>query len=76
MKNLSPAAKAVLDAAYEAWVTRDDPQSIAAAALRAVADRVVPEQKPWHRKSDAFAAKHQVRCKLLAIATELENSND
>jgi len=34
---LSPAAKAVLDAALELWVTRDSPPSIAAAALRAAA---------------------------------------
>ena len=32
---LSPAAQAVLEASHEAWVTKDDPISIAAAALRA-----------------------------------------
>lgn len=34
---LSPAAQAVSDASQEAWVTKDDPWSIAAAALRAAA---------------------------------------
>jgi hypothetical protein len=38
MTNLSPAAQAVLDAAFVPWETIDTPQSIAAAALRAVAD--------------------------------------
>ena len=33
---LSPSAQAVLDAAHEAWVTKDDPRSIAAAVLRAL----------------------------------------
>jgi hypothetical protein len=37
---LSPAAQAVLDAAHEAWITKDDAPSIAAAALRAAADQV------------------------------------
>ena len=36
---LSPAANAVDEAAYNAWVTKDAPQPIAAAALRAAADR-------------------------------------
>jgi len=33
---LSPSAQAVLDAAHEAWVTKDDPRNIAAAVLRAL----------------------------------------
>jgi hypothetical protein len=36
MTNLSPAAQAVLDAAFAPWETTDTPESIAAAALRAV----------------------------------------
>ena len=32
---LSPAANAINDASYNAWVTRDNPTSIAVAALRA-----------------------------------------
>jgi hypothetical protein len=38
MTNLSPAAQAVLDAAFVPWETIDTPQSIAAAALRAVSE--------------------------------------
>lgn len=37
MTELSPAAEAVLDAAFEPWETRDAPSSIAAAALRTAA---------------------------------------
>jgi hypothetical protein len=43
-----------------------------AAALRAAADQVVPEQRPWHRTVGEPAARHKVRCKLLALATELK----
>jgi hypothetical protein len=41
MTNLSPAAQAVLDAAYEdrPWMARVDSGDIAAAALRAAADQ-------------------------------------
>lgn len=35
MPGLSPAADAIHDAAYDAWITRDEPRSIAAATLRA-----------------------------------------
>ena len=61
---LSPAAQAVLDAAHEAWVTRDDPKSIAAAALRAAADQTFPD--------DRDTETELIRSDLLAIATELE----
>ena len=54
-----------------AWSLERD---VAAAALRAAADQVVPEQKPWNRTSHASAAKHQARCDLLAIAAELDPS--
>jgi hypothetical protein len=71
MTDLSPQAQAVLDAAYEAWITRDDSRSIAAAALRAAADQVVPNASPRDRASwSPFAS--QIRAELLAIATELE----
>jgi len=68
---LSPAAQAVLDAAMEAWYTKDDAPSIAAAALRAVADQVVPIEHElindcWYEKSDL------IRKELLTIAAELE----
>jgi hypothetical protein len=71
MTELSPAAQAVLDAAAFA-----EPgfQSSIAAALRAAADQVVPEQKPWNRTSHASAAKHQARSEILAIAAELDPS--
>ncbi len=40
MSELSPAAQAVLDAAFDSWQSTDTPASIAAAALRAVADQL------------------------------------
>ena len=78
------AAQAVMDAAFPAY---DDIQSnvvtgeqhaglIAAAAIRAAADQVVPEEKllrgdqRWMFEHDA---RQVSRNKLLAIATELEN---
>ena len=64
---LSPAAQAVLDA-Y--WETFNAPLEGAihrplAAALRAIADQVVPVN--GSRKNN------EIRAELLAIATELEN---
>ena len=76
MADLSPAAQAVLDAAHEAWVTRDDPQGIAAAVLRAAADQVVPDEPDYMRAAVAsqdWWDKHDlIRSKLLTLATELE----
>ena len=67
MSELSPAAEAVLDAALPHVVHR---YSIAA-ALRAVADQVVP--KFWHEDNDIYGETMQeVRENLLAIAAELE----
>ena len=73
MAPLSPAAQAVLDAYLDDWAASpwSDGQCLAA-ALRAAADQVVPEMKPWLRTSGASAAKHDVRQHLLAIAVELE----
>ena len=79
MTELSLAAQAVRDAAFEPWQSTDTPESIAAAVLRAAADQVVPLQLPpeldtqrptvaWH----AWDAEQQARFALLAIATELE----
>ena len=57
---LSPAAQAVKDAAYEAWYTKDEPRSIAAAALRAAADQVViklagfGQESAWYLKEIAI----------------------
>ena len=72
---LSPAAQAVLTAFGTHPIRADhiaeDLVPALAAALCAAADQVVPDQKPWHRTSDASAAKHSVRLDLLAIAAEL-----
>jgi hypothetical protein len=74
MTKLSPAAQAVLDAAMASAIQNlhGTYERDIAAALRAAADQVVPEQKPWNRTSHASAAKHQARCELLAIAAELD----
>jgi hypothetical protein len=75
MSELSPAAQAVLDAAFDPWQSTDTPASIAAAALRAAADQVLPEEplyggdQRWMFERDARQA---CRKKLLAIAAELE----
>ena len=83
MTDLSLAAQAVLDAAFTPWETIDTPQSIAAAALRAVADQVVPENYDhWDGRDGEYWAGYElgqnernayVRSQLLAIADELEN---
>jgi hypothetical protein len=72
----SPAAQAVLDA-Y--WETFNAPLEGAihrplAAALRALADQVVPHpgRYPMSEYMEGLRnAKHDVRAKILAIATEL-----
>ena len=65
MTDLSPAAQAVLDAVqFELNAERHAPW-IAAAALRALADQVVP--------ANGSRKNNEIRAKLLAIATELEN---
>ena len=65
---LSPAAQAVLDAAYEVrpWMIRVDSGDIAAAALRAVAEQMSCYQSRKFLYSIADAMK------LHAIAAELE----
>jgi len=79
MSELSPAAQAILKAAYKAtrnpkWQTNFY-ASYTAAALRAAADQVVPEEplyggdQRWMFERDARQA---CRKKLLAIADELE----
>jgi hypothetical protein len=80
---LSPAAQAVRDAAFSAYWSAEqeapnDEGMIAAAALRAAADQVVPEEplyggdQRWMWERDARQA---CRKKLLAIAAELEGGN-
>lgn len=77
IKSLSPAAQAVLDAAT--FRHGCIPASIAAAALQAAADQVVPERLKGPTGSGfrwgAWAAKSGVRSKFLTIAAELEGIN-
>jgi len=76
MTNLSPAAQAVLDTMYE--VNMDfggENATLAAAALRAAADQVVPAEEDMplnlaHRLR--WDVMQSVRRQLLAIAAELE----
>jgi hypothetical protein len=78
MTNLSPAAQAVLDAANgrNSWGPDDilnESRWIAAAALRAAADQVVPQGGVFLMTASQDRIRHQ----LLAIAAELEAlSND
>jgi len=75
MTDLSPAAQAVLDAAFDPWQSTDTPASIAAAALRAAADQVVPSNALYARSCCEFVGE-QCRAQLLAIAAELEELPD
>jgi hypothetical protein len=83
MTKLSPAAQAVLDAMYEVNMDFDgENATLAAAALRAAADQVVPfaeitpqEDLESRREAMAWGMQHQAqltRHQLLAIAAELE----
>ena len=73
---LSPAAEAVLDAALPHQVHR----YAAAAALRALAEQVVPDidEPEWgacnemHCDIELFTDHQRKRANILAIATELE----
>jgi hypothetical protein len=70
---LSPAAQAVSDAAYKAWITEDRPSSIAAAALIAAADQPY-EVPPQYRGDDYWMYRRgveAVRDQSRAIAAEL-----
>lgn len=75
MTNLSPAAQAVLDAVEDDCIHPTDLHHIAAAALRAAADQVVPEPNDWDKDNFSIQAL-RLRCvlrdQLLAIAAELE----
>jgi hypothetical protein len=78
MTELSPAAKEVLHSFWDAPVSPARNCQIAA-ALRAAADQVVPEQlKEPHGTGfrwGGWAAEQGVRNKLLAIAAELDNTS-
>ena len=75
---LSPTAQAVLDAYYTESDLRDREVTcgeMLAAALRAVADQVVPfpGRYPMNEYMEGFRdAKQSVRLQLIAIARELE----
>jgi hypothetical protein len=66
MTELSPQAQAVYDAVREICPAPAD--EIAAAALRAAADAVVP--------TNGSRKNNEIRAELLAIAAELEGGND
>ena len=69
MTDLSPAAQAVLNAAYALPLKNGQPNI--AAALRAAADQVVPLPRlPYDSCCDVSASA--IRAELLGIAAELE----
>jgi hypothetical protein len=82
MTDLSPAAQVVLDAAMQYEINPECySREIAAAALRAAADQVVPDESHpelsqfWDDEADReWQNNQQIRLKLLAIAAELEQS--
>jgi hypothetical protein len=78
MTDPTPSAQAVLDAAnrQSSWGPDDalnDSRWIAAAAIRAVADQVVPV---CSTKSDRGMQRMMIRNDFLVIADELEQLND
>ena len=87
MTDLSPATQAVMDAAKSSldWEAGYLPNAVAAAALRAAADQVVPEvsEPDWGACNEMqcdielYADHQRKRAALLAIADELEGqAND
>ena len=76
MNDLSPAAEKVLDATMNVADTAHDAKAVAAAAIEAVADQVVPRRrKPMYADSSeesAWSAQQDTRDELLAIAAELK----
>ena len=80
---LSPDAQALLDAATAPTGSfcLENVNEIAAAALRALADQVVPVWKTPHSgeyewEYGQWIAQNRIRANILAIATELEGTND
>jgi len=70
---LSPAAQAVLDAFRAVPDLRDCPSI--AAAIRAIADQVVPSDSSEPRNYlPALLECQRIRAELLAIAAELESA--
>jgi hypothetical protein len=79
MTDLSPAAQAVLDAVEDDCIHPDDKHRIAAAALRAAVDQVVPVEMdlPPIAPDLGHFRQHErrlTRQRLLAIAAELETN--
>ena len=79
MTDLSPAAQAVLDAAngrssYGPDDCLSESRWIAAAALRAAADQVVPENRFGPPDNAAAVQREITRAGILAIAAELKTS--
>ena len=77
MTNLSPAAQAVLDAwSDNTLYTRDKEPQALAAALRAVAEQLVPQvylpERFYSGEDFEEYARQMTRQHLLAIADELE----
>jgi hypothetical protein len=74
--SLSPAAQSVRKAARKVWCQQEYPVRIVAAALRALADQVVPETAtPWNSTLTPIISAKDVRSEILAIADELEGGN-
>ena len=71
MAPLSPAAQAVKDAFDSQWAGTRNRALIA--ALRALADAVVPEENNIVTVNDFRRQRQHTRKEILAIATELEN---
>jgi len=88
MTNLSPTAQFVLDAYYTEADRLDrevSHEEMLAAALRAVADQVVPEEpeldplkawsiEDWNHMSATKYQREECRRNFLAIAAELEGA--
>ena len=71
--SLSPAAQAVLDACDQAFDQCGTTAQGLAAALKAVADQVVPENTFGPPESVGVGQRKISRIKILAIAAELKN---
>jgi hypothetical protein len=76
-KARTDVAQAVYEAAHNAWVTKDDPSSIAAAALRAAAAQMIKTDDLTDTVEDVIrgAERHHQAGVLHTIATELEGVN-
>ena len=83
MTDLSPAARAVLDAflgdCENTGLQMDDLRENVAAALRAAADQVVPPalEEEWRDRNQALPLTKmvEIRQQLLAIAAELDGAD-